>query len=121
MISLLTYCKVTRLLFLIYQRQIIIIIITIIIITIIIIIIIIIIFIVVIIKHVPSDSFNWRWPLQVLWFGTILWNELEYVGYFLKNGEAALKGYRLSDTLVILEGRNMFIVDMTFHDAYVRI
>ena len=65
MISLLTYCKVTRLLFLIYQRQIIIII-TIIIITIIIIIIIIIIFIVVIIKHVPSDSFNWRWPLQVL-------------------------------------------------------
>ena len=66
MISLLTYCKVTRLLFLIYQRQIIIIIITIIIITIIIIIIIIIIFIVVIIKHVPSDSFNWRWPLQVL-------------------------------------------------------
>ena len=47
--------------------------------------------------------------------------KLEYVGYFLKNGEAALKGYRLSDTLVILEGRNMFIVDMTFHDAYVRI
>ena len=63
MISLLTYCKVTRLLFLIYQRQIIIIIT---IIVIIIIIIIIIIFIVVIIKHVPSDSFNWRWPLQVL-------------------------------------------------------
>ena len=71
MISLLTYCKVTRLLFLIYQRQIIIII-TIIIITIIIIIIIIIIFIVVIIKHVQSDSFNSRWPLQVLKFGTIL-------------------------------------------------
>ena len=47
--------------------------------------------------------------------------KLEYVGYLLKNGEAALKGYRLSDTLVILEGRNMFIVDMTFHDAYVRI
>ena len=66
MISLLTYCKVTRLLFLIYQRQIIIII------TIIIIIIIIIIFIVVIIKHVQSDSFNSRWPLQVLKFGTIL-------------------------------------------------
>ena len=66
MISLLTYCKVTRLLFLIYQRQIIIIIITIIII------IIIIIFIVVIIKHVQSDSFNSRWPLQVLKFGTIL-------------------------------------------------
>ena len=71
MISLLTYCKVTRLLFLIYQRQIIIII-TIIIITIIIIIIIIIIFIVVIIKHVQSDSFNSRWPLQVLKFRTIL-------------------------------------------------
>ena len=67
MISLLTYCKVTRLLFLIYQRQIIIIITIIIII-----IIIIIIFIVVIIKHVPSDSFNSRWPLQVLKFGTIL-------------------------------------------------
>ena len=63
MISLLTYCKVTRLLFLIYQRQIIIIITIIIII---IIIIITIIFIIVIIKHVPSDSFNWRWPLQVL-------------------------------------------------------
>ena len=59
MISLLTYCKVTRLLFLIYQRQIIIItIIVIIIITIITIIIII--FIVVIIKHVQSDSFNSR-------------------------------------------------------------
>ena len=71
MISLLTYCKVTRLLFLIYQRQIIIII-TIIIIIIIIIIIVIIIFIVVIIKHVQSDSFNSRWPLQVLKFGTIL-------------------------------------------------
>ena len=71
MISLLTYCKVTRLLFLIYQRQIIIItIIVIIIITIITIIIII--FIVVIIKHVQSDSFNSRWPLQVLKFGTIL-------------------------------------------------
>ena len=67
MISLLTYCKVTRLLFLIYQRQIIIIITIIIII-----IIIIIIFIVVIIKHVQSDSFNSRWPLQVLKFGTIL-------------------------------------------------
>ena len=65
MISLLTYCKVTRLLFLIYQRQIIIIII-------IIIIIVIIIFIVVIFKHVQSDSFNSRWPLQVLKFGTIL-------------------------------------------------
>ena len=76
MISLLTYCKVTRLLFLIYQRQIIIIItiivIIIIIIIIIIITIIIIIFIVVIIKHVQSDSFNSRWPLQVLKFGTIL-------------------------------------------------
>ena len=73
MISLLTYCKVTRLLFLIYQRQIIIIIITIIVIIIITIItIIIIIFIVVIIKHVQSDSFNSRWPLQVLKFGTIL-------------------------------------------------
>ena len=71
MISLLTYCKVTRLLFLIYQRQIIIII-TIIIIIIIIIIIVIIIFIVVIFKHVQSDSFNSRWPLQVLKFGTIL-------------------------------------------------
>ena len=70
MISLLTYCKVTRLLFLIYQRQIIIIITIIIII--IIIIVIIIIFIVVIIKHVQSDSFNSRWPLQVLKFGTIL-------------------------------------------------
>ena len=69
MISLLTYCKVTRLLFLIYQRQIITIIT---IIVIIIIIIIIIIFIVVIIKHVQSDSFNSRWPLQVLKFGTIL-------------------------------------------------
>ena len=69
MISLLTYCKVTRLLFLIYQRQIIIIITIIIII---IIIIVIIIFIVVIIKHVQSDSFNSRWPLQVLKFGTIL-------------------------------------------------
>ena len=68
MISLLTYCKVTRLLFLIYQRQII----TIITIIVIIIIIIIIIFIVVIIKHVQSDSFNSRWPLQVLKFGTIL-------------------------------------------------
>ena len=67
MISLLTYCKVTRLLFLIYQRQIIIIITIIIII-----IIIIIIFIVVIIKHVQSDSFNSRWPLQALKFGTIL-------------------------------------------------
>ena len=74
MISLLTYCKVTRLLFLIYQRQIIIIItiIVIIIIIITIITIIIIIFIVVIIKHVQSDSFNSRWPLQVLKFGTIL-------------------------------------------------
>ena len=70
MISLLTYCKVTRLLFLIYQRQIIIIITIIIII--IIIIIVIIIFIIVIIKHVQSDSFNSRWPLQVLKFGTIL-------------------------------------------------
>ena len=70
MISLLTYCKVTRLLFLIYQRQIIIIITIIIII--IIIIIVIIIFIVVIFKHVQSDSFNSRWPLQVLKFGTIL-------------------------------------------------
>ena len=69
MISLLTYCKVTRLLFLIYQRQIIIIITIIIII---IIIIVIIIFIVVIFKHVQSDSFNSRWPLQVLKFGTIL-------------------------------------------------
>ena len=67
MISLLTYYKVTRLLFLIYQRQIIIIITIIIII-----IIIIIIFIVVIIKHVQSDSFNSRSPLQVLKFGTIL-------------------------------------------------
>ena len=70
MISLLTYCKVTRLLFLIHQRQIITIITIIVII--IIIIIIIIIFIVVIIKHVQSDSFNSRWPLQVLKFGTIL-------------------------------------------------
>ena len=69
MISLLTYCKVTRLLFLIYQRQIITIITIIIII---IIIIVIIIFIVVIFKHVQSDSFNSRWPLQVLKFGTIL-------------------------------------------------
>ena len=55
-----------------------------------------------------SNLSNWR-------------EELEYVGYFLKNGEAAPKGYRLSNTLVILEGRSMFIVDMTFHDASVRI
>ena len=60
MISLLTYCKVTRLLFLNYQRQIIIIITIIVIIIITIITIIIIIFIVVIIKHVQSDSFNSR-------------------------------------------------------------
>ena len=50
MISLLTYCKVTRLLFLIYQRQIIII-------TIIIIIIIIIIFIIVIIIKIQKTIF----------------------------------------------------------------